>query len=168
MTVGLDGALLDGAARPPLEFHIHAEIYRSRPDVNAVMHTHPRWSTFLTMTGVSFKPVMPHGALLGTVPVLDSPLSVNTEAAGRRLAETLGSARAVFLKSHGAVIVGANITECFALAAYAEENAYRQYMASQIGEPYVLNEAEQRACMQNLWSPSLFRKVWDHYRSRLE
>ena len=167
VTVGLDGALLDGAARPPLEFHIHAEVYRARADVNAVMHTHPRWSTFLTMTGVEFQPVMPQGALLGSVPVLDSPLSVNTQEAGRRLAETLGHARAIFLKSHGAVVVGANITECFALAAYAEENAYRQYMALQIGKPYVLDEAEQRACRQNLASPGLFQKTWDHYRSRL-
>lgn len=168
VTLGLDGALLDGAAKPPLEFHIHAEIYRARPDVNAVMHTHPRWSTFLTMTGVEFKPVMPQGALLGAVPLVDSPLSVNTSETGRRLTASLGSARAVFLKSHGAVIVGADIIECFAMAAYVEENAYRQYMASQIGDPYVFSEAEQEACRQNLWSPGLFRKVWDHYRSKLE
>ena len=167
VTIGLDGGVLEGAARPPLEFHIHSEVYRARPDVIAIMHTHPRWSTFLTMTGIGFKPVMPQGALLGAVPVLDSPLSVNTREAGRRLAETLGSARAVFLKAHGAVIVGADITECFALAAYAEENAYRQYMALQIGEPYVLTDAEQQACRHNLWSPTLFQKVWDHYRSRL-
>ena len=167
VTVGLDGTLLDGDAKPPLEFHIHAEVYRTRGDVHAVMHTHPRWSTFLTMTGVAFAPVMPQGALLGAVPVLDSPLSVNTPEAGRQLAATLGDARAVFLRSHGAVVVGADITECFALAAYAEENAYRQYMARQIGEPYVLSEVEQRACRQNLWSASLFQKVWEHYRARL-
>ena len=167
VAVGLDGRLLDGAARPPLEFHIHAQIYRARADVNAVMHTHPRWSTLLTMTGIEFKPVMPQGALLGTVPVVDSPLSINTEEAGRRLADTLGSARAVFIKSHGAVVVGADITECFALAAYTEENAYRQYMALQVGDPYVLNDEERRASEQNLWSRGLFQKVWDHYRSRL-
>jgi L-fuculose-phosphate aldolase len=167
VAVDLAGNNVEGSARPPLEFHIHSEIYRVRPDVNAVMHTHPRWSTFLTMTGIGFKPVMPQGALLGSVPVLDSPLSVNTEEAGRRLADTLGGARAVFLKSHGAVIVGADIRECFALAAYAEENAYRQYMAAQIGEPYVLTAAEQQVCMHNLWSPHLFQKVWDHYWSRL-
>ena len=45
------GNLVEGTARPPLEYHIHAEVYRARPDVNAVMHTHPQWSTFLTMTG---------------------------------------------------------------------------------------------------------------------
>ena len=38
----LDGNLVEGAAKPPLEFHIHSEIYRARPDVNAVFHTHPQ------------------------------------------------------------------------------------------------------------------------------
>src|ERR687892_571021 len=52
VTVALDGTLVEGTAKPPLEYHIHAEIYRSRSDVNAVMHTHPQWSTYLTMTGV--------------------------------------------------------------------------------------------------------------------
>ena len=51
VAVDLDGNLLEGNDRPPLEYHIHAELYRARPDVNAVMHTHPQWSTFLTMVG---------------------------------------------------------------------------------------------------------------------
>ena len=56
VTVDLDGNLVEGTARPPLEFHIHSEIYRARPDVQAVMHTHPRWSTFLTMAGAAYQP----------------------------------------------------------------------------------------------------------------
>ncbi len=44
----LDGELLEGDARPPLEFHIHSEIYRRRADANSVAHTHPKWSTFLS------------------------------------------------------------------------------------------------------------------------
>ena len=167
VTVDLDGHLVEGNARPPLEFHIHSEVYRARPDVNAVMHTHPQWSTFLTMVGASFKPVYAQGVLLGDIPLMDSPLSVNTKAMGERLAATLGSGPAVLLKAHGAVIVGADIVECFALAAYVEENAYRQYMAMQIGEPYVFSDAEQKACREKLWSPGLFKKTWDHYHSKL-
>ena len=59
--VALDGALVEGTARPPLEYHIHAEIYRARPEVNAIMHTHPRWSTLLTMAGVPYQPVFGQG-----------------------------------------------------------------------------------------------------------
>jgi L-fuculose-phosphate aldolase len=167
VAVDLAGNLVEGTARPPLEFHIHSEIYRARPDVNAVMHTHPRWSTFLTMVGAPFRPVYAQGVLVGDIPLLDSPLSVNTKANGETLAATLGQGRAALLKAHGVVIVGADIVECFALAAYVEENAFRQYMALQIGEPYVFSEAEQQACRRNLWSPTLFKKTWDHYYSKL-
>ena len=167
VTIDLDGRLTEGGAKPPFEFPIHSEIYRARPDVNAVMHTHPRWSTFLTMVGAKYRAVFAQGALLGEIPVLNSPLSVNTRALGETLAATVGQGPAALLKSHGAVIVGASIVECFALAAYLEENAYRQYMAMQIGEPYVLSEAEQQASRERLWSSSLFQKTWDHYRAKL-
>jgi ribulose-5-phosphate 4-epimerase/fuculose-1-phosphate aldolase len=167
VAVDLDGSLLDGTARPPLEFHIHSEIYRVRPDVNVVMHTHPRWSTLLTMVGATFKVVYAQGALVGDVRVMDSPLSINTKQMGERLATTLGDARTVLLKSHGAVIVGTDVIECFALATYLEENARRQYMAMQIGDPYVFSEAEQQACRANLWSANLFKKSWDYSRTKL-
>jgi len=167
VTVDLDGRLVDGGARPPFEFHIHSEIYRRRPDVHAVMHTHPQWSTFLTMVGAGYKVVYAQGALLGDIPLLDSPLSVNTRPMGEQVAATLAHAAAVLLKSHGAVVVGSDVVECFALAAYLEENAYRQYMAMQIGDPYVFSEAEQQAFRERLWTPTLFRKTWDHYRSKL-
>ena len=167
VAVDLDGNLVEGSARPPFEFHIHSEIYRVRPDVHAVMHTHPRWSTFLTMVGAPYRAVYAQGALLGNIPLVDSPLSVNTRSMGERVAVTLGGGPAVLLKSHGAVVVGSDLVECFALAAYLEENAYRQYMATQIGDPYVFSEAEQQAFRERLWTPNLFRKTWDHYRSRL-
>ena len=167
VTVSFNGDLVEGTDRPPLEFHIHSEIYRARPDVNAVMHTHPQWSTFLTMTGVAYKPVYAQGVLLGDVPLMDSPLSVNTKPMGEKLAATLGRGPAVLLKAHGAVTVGADVVEAFVLAAYLEENAYRQYMAMQIGKPYVFSEAEQQACREKLWSANLFKKTWDHYRSKL-
>ncbi len=168
VAVGLDGSLLEGAARPPLEYHIHAESYRARPDVNAVMHTHPQWSTFLTMTGVKYQPVYAQGVLLGDIPLMDSPLSINTKPMGEKMAGILGSGPAVLLKAHGVVVVGADIVECFALAAYVEENAYRQYMAMQIGKPYVFSEAEQQASREKLWTASLFKKTWDHYRSKID
>jgi L-ribulose-5-phosphate 4-epimerase len=165
--VDLDGALVEGSAKPPLEFHIHAGIYRARPDVQAILHTHPRWTTFLTMTGVKYQPVFAQGVLLGDMPMLDSPMSINTRPMGERLAATLGAAPAALLKSHGLVVVGADIVECFALAVYAEDNAYRQYMAMQIGDPYVFNDEEQQACREKLRSPSLYRRVWEHYRTKL-
>ena len=167
VAIDFDGRLQQGTAHPPLEFPLHAEIYRARPDVNAIVHTHPKWSTLLTMVGAPFRPVFPQGALLGDVPVLDSPLSINTPEMGQRVARVLAAGPAVLLKSHGAVIVGADMLECFARTVYLEDNAARQYLAMQIGTPYVLTEAEQAACRSRLGTPSLYRKAWEHYRVRL-
>jgi len=167
VAVDLRGDLVEGTARPPLEFRIHSEIYRARPDVRAVMHTHPQWSTFLPMTGVPYQAVYAQGVLLGDLPIMHSPLSVNTKPMGEKLAATLGRGPAVLLKAHGAVTVGSDVVEAFVLAAYLEENAYRQYMAMQIGKPYVFSEAEQVACREKLWSANLFKKTWDHYRSKI-
>jgi L-fuculose-phosphate aldolase len=167
VAIDLDGGLREGTAAPPFEFPLHAEIYRARPDVQVVMHTHPQWSTILTMVGAPWRPVCPQGALLGAVPVLDSPLSVNSRAMGERVAVTLGGGSAVLLKSHGAVVVAPDIIQGFALAIYLEDNACRQYRAMQIGSPYVLSDEEQAACRVRLASPGLFRKAWDHYRAKL-
>jgi len=167
VAVDLDGTLVEGTSKPPLEFHLHSEIYRARPAVRAILHTHPRWSTLLTMVGTPYRPVFAQGTLLGEVPVLDSPLSVSTPAMGQAVGATLGRGSAALLKSHGAVIVGTNMIECFALAAYLEENAQRQYMAMQIGDPYEFTQAEQEAFRERLWTPALFRKTWDYYYSKL-
>ncbi len=167
VAIDLDGALVEGTAKPPLEFHLHSEIYRARAEVQAILHTHPRWSTLLTMVGTPYRPVFAQGALLGDVPVLDTPLSINTPAMGQTVAATLGEGSAALLKSHGAVIVGASVIECFALAAYLEENAQRQYMALQIGAPYVFSAEEQRICRERLRTPALLQKTWDHYYAKL-
>ncbi len=168
VAIDLDGNQLEGAQRPPLEYHIHSEIYRARPDIGAIAHTHPKWSTFLTMTGHPLKPVYAQGTLVSDAAVLDTPLSVNTRAMGERLARQLGNARVVLLKAHGVVAAGADMLECFAFAAYVEENAHRQYMAMQIGDPYEFSEEEQQACREKLWKPSLFQKTWDYYRAKLD
>jgi ribulose-5-phosphate 4-epimerase/fuculose-1-phosphate aldolase len=166
--VDLDGTLLEGAGRPPLEFHLHAGIYRARPGVGAVVHAHPQWSTYLTMTGHAYLPVFAQGALVHPLPVLDSPDSINSPAMAARLAATLGRSPAALMKSHGAVAVGADIVEAFVLMTYLEENARRQYHALQIGTPYAFSPAEIAAAREKLWNPGLFRRTWEHFRARLE
>lgn len=168
IAIDMDGKPLDGNVPPPLEFHLHAEIYRARPEVNAVVHTHPRWSTYLSMTGTPYKPVYAQGVLLGAIPTFDSPNSINTKPMGQQLAKELGDRPSILLKSHGVTVVGADIVEAFTLAIYLEENSERQYMAMQIGEPYVFSEEEQQLCREKLWTKSLFRKTWDHFRSKVE
>jgi len=166
-TIDLDGQVEAGSGKPPLEFHLHAGIYRARPDVRAVVHAHPRWSTVLTMAGKPYLPVYAQGSLVHPVPVLDSPNSINNRAMADRLAATLGDRPAALMKSHGAVTVGQTIVEAFVLAAYMEENAQRQFMAMQLGQPYVFDEEELALCRQKLWSQALFQRAWDHFRAKL-
>jgi L-fuculose-phosphate aldolase len=71
------------------------------------------------------------------------------------------------MKSHGAVTVGKDIVEAFVLANYMEENAYRQYMALQIGKPYSFNEQELALCREKLWNDGLFKRAWDHFHAKL-
>lgn len=167
MELDPEGQRVAGAGRPPLEFHIHTEIYRRRPDAGAVIHLHPRWSTLLTSVGVPYRPVFAQGALLGDIPVYDDPMSINTREAGSALAVTLGNRPAILLKAHGATVVAEDLVTCFALAAYLEENASRQVGAMAIGTPFVFDDGHQARVRERLWSMSLFRKTWDHYFARL-
>jgi ribulose-5-phosphate 4-epimerase/fuculose-1-phosphate aldolase len=166
-TIDMEGNVLEGNGKPPLEFHLHAGVYKARADVKAVVHAHPKWSTFLTMVGESYRPVYAQGSLVYPMPVLDSPNSINNRAMADRLAATLGDRPAAMMKSHGAVTVGKDIVEAFVLANYLEENAYRQYMAMQIGKPYAFSEQEVALCREKLWTASLFKRTWDHFRAKL-
>ena len=166
-TIDMEGKVVEGNGKPPLEFHLHAGIYKARPEVKAVVHAHPKWSTFLTMVGESYQPVYAQGSLVYPMPVLDSPNSINNPEMARRLANTLGDRPAAMMKSHGAVTVGKDIVEAFVLANYLEENAYRQYMALQIGKPYSFSEKEIALCREKLWTESLFKRTWDHFRAKL-
>jgi L-fuculose-phosphate aldolase len=168
VTIDMDGNLIEGKAKPPLEFHLHTGLYRARSDISAVVHAHPKWSTFLTMTGHTYKPVFAQGVLPGEAPVLDTPASINTREMADALAGVLGSRASVLMKSHGAAAVGKSIIEAFVLAVYLEENSYRQYMAMQIGDPYVFTAEEQEAAIEKLWTASLFQRTWDHYLAKLD
>ncbi|HTQ75571.1 MAG TPA: class II aldolase/adducin family protein [Burkholderiales bacterium] len=165
--IDLEANQLEGKGNAPLERHLHCGIYRARPDVRAIVHAHPKWSTFLTMVGESYKPVYAQGSLVYPVPLLDSPNSINNRAMADRLAATLGDRPAALMKSHGAVTVGKDIVEAFVLANYMEENSYRQYMALQIGKPYVFSDEEIALCREKLRNARLFKRTWDHFRAKL-
>ena len=166
-TIDFDGNVVAGEGKPPLEFHLHAGIYKERPEVQAIVHAHPKWSTFLTIVGAEYAPVFAQGTLVYPLPVLDSPNSINNPVMAKRLTDTLGDRPAALMKAHGAVTVGKNIVDAFVLATYLEDNAYRQYMSMQIGKPYSFTEEEIAACQEKLWSESLFKRTWDHFYSKL-
>jgi L-ribulose-5-phosphate 4-epimerase len=168
VTIDFDGNLVEGDAVPPMEFHIHSEIYRRRPDVNAVVHTHPLWSTLFSMVGRPVEPVIMQAAVLGAIQQFPKTASINNKGLGEELAAALGAHRVVMLKSHGSVVAAEGILEAFVLAFYLEETAQRQHLASQIGTPAVLSAEQVEVISRNLWKPNLLQKVWDYHRAKLE
>jgi len=167
-TIDFDGNVLEGTGKPPLEFHLHAGIYKARPDVHAVVHAHPKWSTFLTIVGETYLPIYAQGTLVYPLPLLDSPNSINTPEMAKRLSGVLGDRPAALMKAHGAVAVGKDILDAFVLINYLEDNAYRQYMALQIGKPYAFSDDEIAKCQEKLWNPNLFKRTWDHFKAKLD
>ena len=168
IAIDMDGKPVEGDVVPPMEFHIHTEIYRRRPDVNAVAHTHPVWSTLFSMTGLKVEPVTMQAAVMGPVQTFAKTASINQKALAEELADALGPHRVVMLKSHGAVVVGADIVEAFVLGIYLEETARRQYLARAIGNPYTLTGAEVETIGTNLRKPHLLKKVWDYHHAKLK
>jgi ribulose-5-phosphate 4-epimerase/fuculose-1-phosphate aldolase len=167
IAIDLDGNPIGTDVVPPMEFHLHSAIYRKRPDVNAVAHTHPLWSTLFSMTGQAVEPVTMQAAVMGPVQTFAKTASINQRPLAEELAEALGPHRVCMLKSHGAVTVGADIVEAFVLAIYLEETARRQYLARAVGTPYALTAAEVDTIGANLRRPHLLRKVWDYHRAKL-
>jgi ribulose-5-phosphate 4-epimerase/fuculose-1-phosphate aldolase len=167
IAIDLDGKPIDGDVLPPMEFHLHSAIYRRRPEVNAVAHTHPLWSTLFSMAGETVQPVTMQAAVMGQVQSFAKTASINQRPLAEELAESLGGHRVIMLRSHGAVTVGTDIIEAFVLAVYLEETARRQYLARAVGNPYVLTAAEVETIGTNLRRPNLLRKVWDYHRARL-
>ncbi len=51
---------------------------------------------------------------------------------------------------------------------YLEDNAERQYLASQIGTPYSFTQAELDLCKEKLWTPGLFQRTWDHFSAKMD
>jgi L-ribulose-5-phosphate 4-epimerase len=167
IAIDMEGRPVEGDVVPPMEFHLHTEIYRRRPDVNAVAHTHPLWSTLFSMAGERVQPVTMQAAVMGPVQFFDKTASINARALGEELAAALGAHRVVMLKSHGAAVVGADIVEAFVMAIYLEETARRQYLARAIGTPYALSAAEVELIGGNLRKPNLLKKVWDYHHAKL-
>jgi ribulose-5-phosphate 4-epimerase/fuculose-1-phosphate aldolase len=168
-TIDFEGTVQDGNnGKPPLEFHLHAGVYKARSDIDAVIHCHPNWSTILSTAGAEYLPVYAQGSLVYPLPVLDSPNSINNPDMAKRLTDILGDKPAALMKAHGAATVGKSIVDAFVLMNYLEENAYRQYMAQQIGKPYAFSAEELAMCREKLWTETLFKRTWDHFSAKLD
>ncbi len=167
VTVDLDSRQIDGKRQQPGETEIHNGIYRARPDVMAVVHTHPVHSVVFSITGKPILPVSVHGAIFADgVPVFENVGHVNTRELGDGLAKALGSRRAVIMKMHGAAVVGRTLEEAFVSSLQLEENAEKQLWAEATGTVQPMTADEAKRCVEQSFGPGSIRKRWQYYLDR--
>jgi len=113
------------------EVKIHACIYKTHPQIQAVVHVHPRHIVLMSiLTGV-LKPMCQEGALLvrHPLPLYPHVKTIQTDAEGMELANLLGDHRAILLLGHGAVTTGKSLAEAVMGMAQLEEQARMNYLA---------------------------------------
>ena len=135
LTLDLDGTVVAGEGRRHSEVFIHTEIYRQRPDVGALLHTHPTYCVAMTNAGRPLRPASQPAALFYNSLGLytDTINLIRTKEMGAGVARALGSARAVLLKHHGIVCTGATVAEAVIGAIMLENAATIQMIADATG-----------------------------------
>jgi ribulose-5-phosphate 4-epimerase/fuculose-1-phosphate aldolase len=136
LVIDLDGRVVDGEDQPPAEFHIHTEIYRARPDVLGIVHTHQSAATIFGTLDVDLVPLLHVPSVLtegGRVRKWPCPLLVTTRELGAALAETLGAEGLCHLQGHGIVSVDTDLRKATVTAIALEELARANLMVLQTG-----------------------------------
>ena len=132
----------DRGAKLYYERWIHGEVYKARPDVNAIVHSHSPTVVPFASTKAPLRPLLHNASFLGFgAPVFEirtvvenSDLMISTAELGKAMADTLGAtAEVVLLRGHGNVVVGPNIQVAVFRAYYTEINARQQAQAMALG-----------------------------------
>lgn len=140
----------ESGQRPYLERFIHSEIYRTRPDVMAVVHSHSPSVIPFAITKHQLKPVFHMSGFLGAgsahFEIRDAggntDMLIRDAHLGQALAKSLGHCSCVLMRGHGSTVVGKSLEQAVFRAIYTEVNAKLQLSAQGLGEIMFLNEEE--------------------------
>jgi len=155
-----------------LERFIHGEIYKARPDVNAVIHSHSPGVIPFGVTNVPMRPVFHTAAFLAVgVPVFEirdaggmTNMLVRNGALAKALATTLGDKPVALMRGHGNVVVGPNVKRATIRAVYTEVNARLQTIALGLGGPINYVSAEEGALRDK--NPGDEGRAWDGWKEK--
>ncbi|OVZ57900.1 hypothetical protein CDO44_16075 [Pigmentiphaga sp. NML080357] len=151
-----------------LERFIHGEIYRTRPDVRAVVHSHSTAMITIGATDVQIRPMFHMAGFLTRAAKFDireatgreTDMLIRDHELGRHLAETLGPASTVLMAGHGATMVGTSLEEAIYRAVYAEVNAGMQLGAMRVsGNVRYLSETESDLATEA--NRGQLKRCWD-------
>ena len=157
-----------------IERFIHGEIYKVRPDVRVIVHSHSPDVIPFSVSSVPLRPVFHMASFIAAgVPVWDAESSgdpaapqilVRNNALGASLAAALGNKFAILQRGHGAVVVSANIRVAVKNAIYLNANARMQATAIALGGSVKYFSFEEGKAMGA--APGDLSRAWDYWRRR--
>jgi L-fuculose-phosphate aldolase len=141
ITVNSKGEKLQGIGIPSSEFKLHKFIYESREDINAVVHTHPVFTTAFAAAGIALdRDVFPEVFLkLGNIPLAEYA-TPSTDEVPHSIAKYVKEYNAIMLANHGLVAYAADIEEAFYITEKVERIAEVSFYARLLGGEKILNE----------------------------
>ena len=168
IVIDFDGKLLEGNDGPPAERYIHTEIYRARPDVGGVIHTHQMMSTAF---GVVVRPILPllsveAPLVAAPIPIYPDPDLVNTAERGHGLAVALGQHEVVHIQNHGVVFASPTVEEATLASIHLERLAMMNYFAAQLGTPHPIDQSKIDEMLRG--NRVGYQVRWGYYKSLLE
>jgi ribulose-5-phosphate 4-epimerase/fuculose-1-phosphate aldolase len=162
--VDFDGERIAGAFPRHNEVFIHTEVYKARPDVNAVVHTHPVHAVVFSSLGTPLLPLSADATIFGDIAVFDETTDlIITADRGAAVARRLGEDMALILRNHGIVAVGASVEEAVYYALKLEQACRVQLMAAWAGGARLHGspgDSARRGARNR--RPDLFRNVFDY------
>ncbi len=174
LTYDLNGDLTETSdKRSYLERFIHAEIYRVRPDVMSVVHSHSQSVIPFGATGQRLRPIFHMSGFLGSGSALfeirdtagNTDLLIRDMGLGKALAKSLGQHNCVLMRGHGSTTVGPSIEVAVYRAIYAEINAKLQIQAAALGPINFLTEEE--AALATATTEGQVLRAWDLWRGNI-
>jgi HCOMODA/2-hydroxy-3-carboxy-muconic semialdehyde decarboxylase len=171
----LDGNVIGDDRKPYLERFIHSEIYRSRPDVSAVVHSHsPSVVPFSVVKSVPLRPICHmSGFIYDQSPIYEisdhsdvaTDLLISDSHLGKSVASTLGHNNTVLMRGHGSTVVADSIMRAVYRAVYLEVNAKLQLQALNLGEIRYLSKEEAKEAMETVEGQMI--RAWNHWKANL-
>lgn len=165
----LDGEKIQGGGPRHSEVFIHSEIFKARPEVGSVVHTHPDNAVALGATGHPVRPISQPGvAFSDGVPYYTETIDlIRSREMGAGVARALGRCKAVMLRNHGVAVVGASVEESVILAIMLENACRIQLIAEAaggIGEVFALEHVER--LHKNITRPEQYAINFDYLRRK--
>ena len=145
VSVDIDsGRTVEGRLRPTSELPMHLAVYRRRPDIQAIFHTHSPWASGVITAGVDVRPMFAEVVNdLGGVVALPY-IMTSTQALADAVSEAAQSNETIFLTNHGVVALGKTMRQAYFRCCVAEDAAKSFVAASVVGKPSFLTEEQVR------------------------